>query len=133
MTTGQGGIRVYWKKHEGGVLSLYVNEEDIDKHTIAVLSQEQEQKAVDAITALDWDTDTVAPASRAIAGALSMTEDYAITVLLDLSKRGLIHQRPERPANNFADTGIKSEPTRSKQQVVQGPVLISSRGFADMD
>jgi hypothetical protein len=43
-----------------------------------------------------------------------------IDVLLDLSKRGLVHQRPERPANNFAETGVVSDPN-SQQMVSRQP------------
>jgi hypothetical protein len=78
------------------------------------LSPQQEQQAVDAITTLDWNTDPVGPARDAIAAKLSLPKDRATDVLIDLEKRGVIHQRPERPANNLAESGVKSDPIRSK-------------------
>ena len=80
--------------------------------TQTLLSPEEEQRAVEAVTALDWQLDpTRGP--MAIAEALAVSHDRADAILKDLCVRRILRQRAT-PANNVAETGRVGAPVKTK-------------------
>lgn len=81
---------------------------------VTELTAEQEARIIDAITALDWNTDPVAGPSRVIAELAARDFLGAERILIRLSTLRHIEIKPEHPASNFAETGRRSPPVRSK-------------------
>ena len=77
------------------------------------LDPKTQAETIKAIVALDWSTDPVTQPIRIIQERFSVDEEPAIALFLHFQARNLIICRPERGANNLAETGVVMPPIRT--------------------
>jgi hypothetical protein len=78
------------------------------------LDPDTQAETIGAIVALDWSTDPVTQPLRIIQQRFGVDEERAIALFLHFQSRSLIVCRPERVANNMAETGIVMPVIRSR-------------------
>jgi hypothetical protein len=79
-----------------------------------VLDPQTENEIIDAIIALDWNTDVLTKPLEIIQSRLGHDDRQAIDLIISFQQRRLMICKPERRANNFAETGITSPPVRGR-------------------
>ena len=78
------------------------------------LDPQTENAIIDDIIALGWSTDIATQPLRIIQNRLVVEEEQAILLLLNFQRRNLIFCKPERMANNMAETSVRSPVMRVK-------------------
>jgi hypothetical protein len=76
------------------------------------LDPQTENEIISAIAALDWNADIVTQHLGIIRNALDIQEKEALSLLLGFQNRRLLICKPDRSANNLAETGVISPPIR---------------------
>ena len=81
---------------------------------MTTLDQQTENAIVEAIIALDWNTDVVTAPLGIIQGRLGLAEKQTVDLFLSFRERGLIICQPEHVANDFAETEVNAPWMRGK-------------------